>query len=97
MKPKSFEWDARKYKSNIGKHSVSFDEAKSVFYDEMAILFFDEEHSEYEERYILLGMSEKIRVLIVCHCTVEDNNVIRIISARKATKNESKYYKGKSS
>lgn len=78
MKSKSFEWDARKYQSNIKKHRVSF----------------DEEHSDSEERYILLGMSEKLRILIVCHCTIEKNKIIRIISARKATKNESRYYKG---
>ena len=94
MKSKSFEWDAQKYQSNIKKHGVSFDEAKSVFYDEKALLFFDEEHSDSEERYILPGMSEKFRVLIVCHCTIEKNKIIRIISARKATKNESKYYTG---
>lgn len=94
MKSISFEWDVRKYQSNIKKHGVSFDEAKSVFYDEMAVLFFDEEHSDSEERYILLGLSEKLRILIVCHCTVENNKIIRIISARKATKNESKYYEG---
>jgi hypothetical protein len=94
MKSISFEWDSRKYQSNIKKHGVSFDEAKSVFYDEMAVLFFDEEHSDSEERYILLGLSEKLRILIVCHCTVENNKIVRIISARKATKNESKYYEG---
>jgi len=65
-----------------------------VFYDEKALLFFDEEHSDSEERYILLGLSEKLRILIVCHCTIEKNKIIRIISARKATKNESKYYTG---
>jgi len=94
MKSISFEWDAVKYKSNIRKHGVSFDEAKSVFYDEMAILFFDEDHSDNEERYILLGMSDKLRILIVCHCTIGKNKIIRIISARKATKNESEYYTG---
>lgn len=94
MKSISFEWDSHKYQSNIKKHGISFDEAKSVFYDEMAVLFFDEDHSDSEERYILLGTSEKLRILIVCHCTIDENKIIRIISARKATKNESKYYKG---
>jgi uncharacterized DUF497 family protein len=95
MKSISFVWDSRKHQSNIRKHGVSFDEAKSVFYDEMAVLFFDEDHSDSEERYIMPGTSEKLRILIVCHCTIEENKIIRIISARKATKNESRYYKGK--
>jgi len=94
MKSLSFTWDEKKNKSNINKHSVSFDEAKSVFLDENASLFFDEDHSDIEERYILLGMSSNLRILIVCHCVIENKQIIRIISARKATKKELKFYSG---
>jgi uncharacterized protein len=94
MKLISFTWDEKKNKSNINKHKVSLEEAKSVFWDENATLFFDEDHSESEERYILLGMSSNLRILIVCHCIISDNKIIRIISARKATKNELNFYSG---
>jgi uncharacterized protein len=94
MKLISFTWDEKKNKSNINKHKVSFEEAKSVFWDENATLFFDEDHSESEERYILLGMSSNLRILIVCHCIISDNKIIRIISARKATKKELNFYSG---
>jgi len=90
----SFKWDDQKNKTNIVKHKVSFNEAKSVFYDEKALLFFDEDHSGNEERYIILGISNSLRMLIVCHCYIENKRIIRIISARKATRNESKYYMG---
>lgn len=90
----SFEWDDEKNKANINKHGVSFEEARSVFYDDNAIEFFDDPHSDNEDRFILLGFSNHIRLLIVCHCVRKKDSIIRIISARKATKSESKYYKG---
>lgn len=89
-----FEWDPFKAQSNKRKHGVSFEEARSVFYDEYAIQFDDEENSEKEERFLMLGLSNELRVLIVCHCERESGEVIRIISARKATKKERKYYRG---
>jgi uncharacterized DUF497 family protein len=89
-----FEWDPAKASSNIKKHGVSFDEAQTVFYDEFAVQFFDEDSSESEDRFLMLGFSEEARFLIVCHCERELGNVIRIISARKAKRNESKYYQG---
>ncbi len=89
-----FEWDAGKASANRRKHGVSFEEAKSVFYDEHAVQFFDDEHSETEERFILLGMSMQSRLLIVCHCERGSGNIIRIISARPATRSERQYYPG---
>jgi uncharacterized protein len=89
-----FEWDPTKAASNRKKHSVSFEEAQSVFYDEFAIQFFDEENSESEDRFLMLGMSGEARLLIVCHCERASGHIIRIISARKATKREGKFYKG---
>ena len=89
-----FEWDTAKAASNKKKHGVSFDEAQSVFYDEFAVQFFDEDGSESEDRFLMLGFSDEARLLIVCHCEREQGNIIRMISARKATKNESKYYQG---
>lgn len=89
-----FEWDPPKAVANFNKHQVSFEEAKSVFYDEYAVQFFDEEHSADEERFILLGMSSGAKLLIVCHCEREDGATVRIISARKATKRESAFYPG---
>lgn len=89
-----FEWDPDKALANLEKHGVSFQEAKSVFFDDYARQFFDEEHSSNEERYIMLGLSNQLRVLIVCHCERSGGNVIRIISARKATANERKHYRG---
>jgi uncharacterized DUF497 family protein len=93
----SFEWGSVKAAKNLKKHGVSFDEAKSVFFDEFATQFFDEEHTEEEERFIMLGLSNEARLLTVCHCERGKGEVIRIISARKATKSESHFYKGKSS
>ncbi len=87
-----FEWDAAKATANIKKHGVSFEEAQSVFYDEFAVQFFDEEHSTSEERFLLLGMSTGGRLLLVCQCEREAGNTVRIISARKATKTESTFY-----
>jgi len=92
MKKIKFEWDEKKAQSNIHKHGISFEEAMSVFYDERAIEFFDDEHSEWEERFLLLGLSRKMNLLLICHCYRESNGTIRIISARKATKNEAKHY-----
>ena len=89
-----FEWDPAKASVNARKHGVSFEEAKSAFYDERAVQFFDEEHSSGEERFLLLGMSSEARLLIVCHCERESASIIRIISARKATKRESAFYGG---
>ena len=79
-----FEWDENKNKRNQKKHGISFEEAKTVFYDEDAIQFFDDDHSESEERFIMLGFSDHARMLIVCHCTRENDSIIRIISARKS-------------
>jgi len=74
------------------RHKVSFEEAQTVFYDERALVIDDPEHSEEEERFIILGMSFKANLLVVCHCCRSSENVIRIISARKATKTESTWY-----
>ncbi|MDH3209030.1 MAG: BrnT family toxin [Burkholderiaceae bacterium] len=87
-----FEWDARKASANAKKHGVTFEEARSVFFDERARLIDDPDHSEDEERFILLGLSSSLRLLLVCHCYRSHGNVIRIISARKATAKESKSY-----
>ncbi len=87
-----FEWDARKNTLNRRKHGVSFEEAKSVFSDENARLIHDPDHSEDEERFVLLGISHRLRVLLVCHCYREDEEVIRIISARKASRKERLQY-----
>ena len=89
-----FIWDTKKAEANIRKHNISFSEAKSVFYDEFAIQFFDDAHSATEDRFIMLGMSHEYRVLLVCHCERDDGETIRIISARKATKSERKFYQG---
>jgi len=92
MKDLQFQWDADKAKSNFQKHNISFEEATTVFYDEFAIEFYDNEHSEWENRFLMLGFSSKLRLLMVCHCYRENESVIRIISARRATKDESKHY-----
>jgi uncharacterized DUF497 family protein len=85
-------WDDRKNEVNKKKHGVSFDEAKTVFYDEEAIRYYDPDHSDAEDRFLMVGVSQNLRILIVCHCFREDNSVIRIISARKATKGEEDNY-----
>ena len=95
MKDINFCWNAQKASNNQKKHNVSFDEAKTVFYDENARIIPDPEHSDDEERFIILGISSSTRLLVVCHCYREDDSMIRIISARKATRNESKQYGGK--
>lgn len=89
-----FEWDERKSASNQHKHGVSFDEARTVFYDERARIIDDPDHSDEEERFILLGFSSALRMLVVCHCYRQDGDVVRIISARKATKAERADYEG---
>ena len=88
----TFEWDKAKSRTNLKKHGVSFEEARSVFFDEYAVQFFDEENSPEEDRFILLGMSSHSRVLVICHCERAGGSVIRIISARKATTIERSFY-----
>jgi uncharacterized DUF497 family protein len=90
----AFEWAQEKSRVNFEKHGVSFEEASSVFYDEYALQFFDEVHSEVEDRFLMLGLSIKFRILVVIHCEAEGGRVIRIISARKATASERKHYEG---
>lgn len=92
MSKLNFEWDIKKDIANQKKHKVGFDEAKSVFYDEKAIQFFDEKNSSEEDRFLMLGMSAKLRILIVSHVFRQTKKVIRIISARKATKKEAENY-----
>ena len=87
-----FEWDERKATANARKHGVTFDEAKSVFVDKRAKLIDDPDHSEEEDRFVLLGVSSALRLLLVCHCYREQGNIIRIVSARKASGRESKSY-----
>jgi uncharacterized DUF497 family protein len=87
-----FEWDDKKDKTNKRQHGVSFEEARTAFYDENAIQYFDPDHSDEEDRFILLGLSFKLKILVVCHCFRESDSVIRIISARKADKEEEYEY-----
>ena len=87
-----FHWDPNKNRANVKKHKISFEEAKSVFFDENARVIPDPEHSIDEERFIILGLSMKLNLLIVVHTYKENDELIRIISARKATKSEIKYY-----
>jgi uncharacterized DUF497 family protein len=85
-----FEWNPEKARTNLQKHQLDFEEASTIFDDPEFITFLDEEHSDDEERYITIGLSNKNRLLLVAH--TERDNTIRIISARKATKNEEKFY-----
>ena len=87
-----FEWDEKKNKANIEKHGISFEEASSVFQDEESLIISDENHSQEEDRFILIGFSFKANLLVVCHCYREKDSIIRIISARKAGRNERKQY-----
>ena len=87
-----FEWDKKKERINIKKHGISFEEASSAFYDEKAIQFFDPDHSEDEDRFILLGISFKLRILVVCRCFRESETVVRLVSARKADRDEQQEY-----
>ena len=92
MKKIKFEWDKKKDAANIKKHGVSFEGAHTAFYDEYAIQFYDPEHSEAEDRFLLLGTDFKSKALVVCHCYREEETVVRIISARKADKEETNFY-----
>ena len=87
-----FEWEPRKATEYVKTYEIKFEEAKSVFYDDHAKLLDDPDHSDEEERFVLLGLSHTLRVLLVCHCYRSEGNIIRIISARKVTSKESKDY-----
>ena len=89
-----FEWDKSKNEQNQKKHGVSFEEAQAVFFDENAIQFYDDAYSEQEDRFLLLGISARLRILLICHCFRDEESVIRIISARRATKSEQQFYPG---
>jgi uncharacterized DUF497 family protein len=93
MKELRFEWSPEKAEENLGKHGVSFEEAATTFYDEWAVEFYDDDHSEWEDRFLLLGISDGLRLLLVCHCHRVGDSVIRLISARKATAAEAKHYR----
>lgn len=88
----SFEWDEKKNVSNKKKHRISFEEAQTVFFDENALLIHDPDQSRGEDQFVLLGLSSKFRILVVCHCYRKSDEIIRIISARKATRSEQKEY-----
>jgi uncharacterized protein len=88
----SFDWDPKKALANLRKHKVSFEDAQSVFSDERALLIDDPDHSEDEERFVLLGLSQSLRLLVVVHCYRAEGRVIRIISARKADSDEQSLY-----
>lgn len=92
MEQLSFEWDENKNRINKAKHHVSFEEAATVFQDEEALVIADPDHSDDEERFIILGLSTESKLLVVCHCYRESDTVIRLISARKATKSETIQY-----
>ena len=83
-----FQWDESKHAENVRKHGVAFDEARTVFHDDRALLIADPDHSDDEDRFVLIGMSLSLRTLVVCHCYREDDEIIRIISARKANRME---------
>lgn len=87
-----FKWDPSKNETNKKKHGVGFEEAQTVFFDESAMEFFDSEHARKEDRFLLLGQSFSLRTLMVCHCYKEEDSIIRIISARKATAKERNLY-----
>lgn len=92
MSDLEFEWDPKKEKTNTRKHGVSFQDARAAFYDETAMVFHDPDHSKDEDRFILLGMSVRAGVLVVCHCVRDSDLVVRIISARRADKQEESDY-----
>ena len=92
MEQLGFVWDKRKENANIKKHGITFEEARTTFYDENAVQFFDPDHSGEEDRFILLGVSHRLNILVVCHCFKEDEITVRIISARKADKDEANVY-----
>ncbi|MEQ1912802.1 MAG: BrnT family toxin [Vicinamibacterales bacterium] len=87
-----FEWDARKARANLAKHGVSFEEASSAFYDELGLLLDDPDATVKEDRFILLGFSSRMRLLVVVHCFREPDETIRIISARQAAQHETDLY-----
>jgi uncharacterized DUF497 family protein len=91
-----FEWNPAKARENVRKHGVSFNEARTVFADENAIILDDPDHSAVEDRFVLLGLSSPLRVLVVAHCHREGDSVVRIISARKATRTERTLYDAQS-
>jgi uncharacterized DUF497 family protein len=93
MRELRFDWDHRKAAVNLRKHRVSFEEAQTAFLDEEALVIEDPDHSEAEDRFILLGVSAALRVLFVCHCVRGGGSVIRIISARRATRPEQTQYR----
>jgi hypothetical protein len=90
-----FTWDPRKARANLRKHGIPFVEALTVFFDEYAVEFFDDAHSEWEDRFLLLGMSSQLKLLLICYCHRENEETIRIISARRATQSESRHYRRK--
>jgi uncharacterized DUF497 family protein len=92
MEGLQFVWDEKKNRSNQRKHGVSFEEAQTVFFDENAKLYYDPDHSEEEDRFLLLGLGFGFRALVVCHCYRRSDTVVRIISARKADQREQKDY-----
>jgi hypothetical protein len=94
MRKICFEWDRKKEAANFRNHQVSFDEARTIFYDENAIEFYDEDHSVEESRFLMIGLSSKLRILLVSYTIMEgkDEDIIRIISSRKATKKEREIY-----
>lgn len=87
-----FVWDTRKAKDNARKHGVTFEEAETVFLDDYALVIGDPGHSEDEDRFVLLGISARLRMLVVCHCYRESDTEIRLISARKADRDERRQY-----
>ena len=93
MNELQFEWDPVKAEENFRKHRVSFEDARTVFYDSFAVEFYDDEHSDWEGRFLLLGLSVQLKLLLVCHCYRESESVIRLISAREATKSEAGLYR----
>jgi uncharacterized DUF497 family protein len=92
MKALDFDWDRRKAAANARKHGVTFEEARTAFFDENAMVFFDPDHSDDEDRFILLGLSFRLRALVVCHCFRQTETSIRIISARTANRAEERAY-----
>jgi uncharacterized DUF497 family protein len=92
MSSLNFEWDEHKARLNASKHGITFEEARSVFRDDRALLIDDPDHSEDEDRFVMMGLSSNLKLLVVCHCYRSEGNIIRIISARKATSREAKLY-----
>jgi uncharacterized protein len=95
MPPIRFEWHAAKAAANLRQHGVSFDEAETVFSDDSALVLDDPDHSDEEDRFLLLGLSAALRVLLVVHCYRREGAVIRLISARKATSTERAQYRAR--